>query len=94
MELHYSLPKWFDNIFPEIDRKYESTVDRMKLVLNLAQRNIEENTGGPFAAAIFERESGQLIAPGINIVTSANCSVLHAEIVAIMLAQKKSVHMI
>ena len=29
-----------------------------------------------------------LVAPGINMVTVSNCSVLHAEIVALMLAQK------
>jgi tRNA(Arg) A34 adenosine deaminase TadA len=46
-------------------------------------------TGGPFGAAIFNLETHELIAPGINIVISSNCSVLHAEIVAIMLAQNK-----
>jgi tRNA(Arg) A34 adenosine deaminase TadA len=59
----------------------------MRFVIALARRNVEEGTGGPFAAAVFDAE-GRLIAPGVNLVVSASCSVLHAEIVALMLAQK------
>ncbi len=33
--------------------------------------------------------SGGLVAAGVNIVVSSNCSICHAEIVAIALAQKK-----
>jgi tRNA(Arg) A34 adenosine deaminase TadA len=33
-------------------------------------------------------DSGKLISLGVNIVEASNCSVLHAEIVAIALAQK------
>ena len=58
------------------------------MVIELSRKNIEAGTGGTFGAAIFEIPSGKLIAPGVNLVTSANCSVLHAEIVAIMIAQK------
>jgi len=61
----------------------------MELVTTLARRNVDEGTGGPFGAGIFDMLSGRLIAPGINMVMSANCSVAHAEIVAMMLAQKR-----
>jgi len=61
--------------------------ERMRLVIELARQNVEQKTGGPFAAAVFDHQ-GNLIAPGVNMVVSANCSVLHAEIVAIALAQK------
>jgi len=61
--------------------------ERMRLVIELARQNVEQKTGGPFVAAVFDHQ-GNLIAPGVNMVVSANCSVLHAEIVAIALAQK------
>ena len=61
----------------------------MELVITLARKNVDEGTGGPFGAGIFEMLTGRLIAPGTNMVMSANCSVAHAEIVAMMLAQKR-----
>jgi tRNA(Arg) A34 adenosine deaminase TadA len=83
-----SLPDWLiayisaeKIILPELE-------DRVRLVIKLSELNVKENTGGPFAAAVFD-DKGELIAPGVNLVQSANCSILHAEIVAIALAQKK-----
>lgn len=60
----------------------------MRWVVNLSRINVREGTGGPFAAAVFETESGQLLAAGMNLVTTARCSLAHAEIVAIGLAQR------
>ncbi|HSO21079.1 MAG TPA: nucleoside deaminase, partial [Desulfosarcina sp.] len=57
-------------------------------VIELARRNVDAETGGPFGAAIFESRSGRLVAPGVNRVIPGNCSAAHAEIIAIMLAQK------
>ena len=45
--------------------------------------------GGPFGAAIFEIGTGKLVAPGVNLVVPSNCSVMHAEMVAIILAQQR-----
>ncbi len=87
-KIEISLPVWLENYFQDRSDVYPSVEDRMRLVIELSRMNIEAGTGGPFAAAIFEAESGKLIAPGVNIVASTNCSVLHAEIVAIMIAQK------
>jgi tRNA(Arg) A34 adenosine deaminase TadA len=44
--------------------------------------------GGPFGAAVFEIESGKLIAPGVNLVLPLNSSLAHAEAVAIMAAEQ------
>jgi tRNA(Arg) A34 adenosine deaminase TadA len=41
-----------------------------------------------FGAAIFERETGRLLASGVNLVTSLDCSLFHPEIVAIMVAER------
>jgi hypothetical protein len=38
----------------------------MELVLRLAKENIIRNTGGPFSAAIFNMENGELISVGLN----------------------------
>ena len=59
----------------------------MKLVIALARQNMERNTGGPFGAGIFERDSGCLVAVGVNQVEASNCSIAHAEMLAIAIAQ-------
>jgi tRNA(Arg) A34 adenosine deaminase TadA len=66
---------------------YATVEERMQLAVRLAGENIKHG-GGPFGAAIFEMESGRLVAPGINLVQQSNCSVVHAEIVAIIMAQQ------
>jgi len=61
----------------------------MRFVIDLAKQNIEQATGGPFGAAVFDMESGQLLAPGVNLVEPAHCSIAHAEMVAFALAQQR-----
>jgi len=82
------LPQWVHNILPGSEVVCSSVEERMDLAITLAANNIRNN-GGPFGAAVFEQQSGRLVAPGINLVLQSNCSVVHAEIVAIMLAQQK-----
>ena len=82
------LPQWVNDILPESELFCSTLEERMELAITLAANNIKNN-GSPFGAAIFERHTGKLIAPGINLVLQTNCSVVHAEIVAIMLAQQK-----
>ena len=60
----------------------------MAFVIALSRRNVLEQTGGPFGAAVFERASGRLVAPGVNIVLAGNTSLAHAEATAFMLAQQ------
>lgn len=60
--------------------------ERMDLVLDLARRNVENHTGGPFAAGIFNRDTGALVAASVNLVEPAKAAIAHAEIVAIALA--------
>ena len=61
--------------------------ERMRFVVGLSRKNIEYGTGGPFAAAVFDVDSGRLIAASVNLVTNVGLSVAHAEIVALMQAQ-------
>ncbi len=87
--IEIALPEWIDAVLPDANPVYARLEDRMALVIALARENVHAGTGGPFGAGIFEMDSGRLIAPGVNLVMSSNCSVAHAEIVAIMLAQKR-----
>lgn len=62
--------------------------ERMRFVLGLARENIAVG-GGPFAAAVFERVGGRLVAAGVNRVVATHCSSAHAEVLALSLAQQK-----
>ncbi len=81
------LPEWIEE-FVSPDRIYPTTEDRMRLAVELSRENVRRGTGGPFGAAIFERDTGKLVAPGVNLVVTEGCSAFHAEMVAIMVAQR------
>ena len=86
------LPLWLTEYLsksPEIN----STIDeRMNFILNLAQRNVKFRTGGPFAAGVFESKTNSFISAGVNLVTTTQASIAHAEIVALTLAQQAVRH--
>jgi len=82
------LPGWTQTFLANTDQTYPTADERMRLVIKLAQLNIEHQTGGPFGAGIFELRTGRLIAVGVNLVESANCSIAHAEMLAIAVAQQ------
>lgn len=83
------LPEWLHRLLQqEKSTTYESMESRMQLAIHLAQRNIEEGTGGPFAAAIFDMEKHTLLSAGVNLVVPSHCSIAHAEMVAIATAQQ------
>jgi len=86
-ELTIQLPEWVAAYIDQSSMMFSGIEDRMDFVIQLSKKNIVHQTGGPFGAAVFDSD-GHLIAPGINMVTTANCSILHAEMVAIALAQK------
>lgn len=70
-------------------RNFPQPEQRMRFVVGLSRRNFEEHSGGPFGAAVFESESGRLLAAGVNCVVPARNSVAHAEILALALAQQE-----
>jgi tRNA(Arg) A34 adenosine deaminase TadA len=86
-ELTIRVPDWVEGFLAICPQEFPSVEDRMNLVIALARRNVQQQTGGPFAAAVFD-PGGRLVSAGVNMVTASNCSVLHAEIVALALAQK------
>lgn len=86
-EIHLALPAWID---AEIDAAHVHVDDeaRVGLAIRLARRNVEERTGGPFGAAIFDAQ-GHVLAVGVNRVLSQRCSAAHAELLALMTAQAR-----
>jgi len=87
-ELNLSLPNWLSAFLAEPEYLVPDRQKRMQLVIDLARLNIEHQTGGPFGAAVFESPTGKLIAPGVNLVETSKCSLAHAEMVALALAQQ------
>lgn len=82
-------PEWVDG-FVQWDRAYATDEDRMSLAIDLAKQNVLRGTGGPFGAAIFERATGAVLSVGMNSVVRLNNSTLHAEMLAIMMAQRRA----
>jgi tRNA(Arg) A34 adenosine deaminase TadA len=82
------LPQWLTESLECSPKIFPTQEDRMRCIVALARENVVQQTGGPFGAGVFDA-SGHLIAAGVNLVMSSNCSIFHAEIVAIALAQKK-----
>ena len=83
--IEITLPDWLSG---ELVDRLETPEERMAYAIRLADLNVENETGGPFGAAIFEVESGKLVAAGVNRVIPANTSIAHAETVALALAQQ------
>jgi tRNA(Arg) A34 adenosine deaminase TadA len=81
------LPDWVLDL-AQPGARYPSIEERMRFVIGLAATNVERNTGGPFGAAVFEADTGILVAPGVNIVEAGRCSLAHAEAMALMVAQQ------
>lgn len=87
-DLTLRLPDWVAGLLPSGDAVYEGVEDRMRLAIELSRRNVECGTGGPFGAAVFERDTGRLLGVGVNRVVPAGCSIAHAEMLALALAQR------
>jgi tRNA(Arg) A34 adenosine deaminase TadA len=85
--VHLEYPDWVESVV-DWDRIYGSDQDRMRLAIAVSRANVERGTGGPFGSAIFESESGRLVAVGMNSVVRLNNCVLHGETFAFMMAQQ------
>lgn len=81
-------PDWVNGLV-DWERRYAGDEDKMHLAIALSRENVERGTGGPFGAAIFERDTGRLVAVGMNSVLRLNNCTLHGEMVAFMMAQQR-----
>ena len=91
-QIKLDLPIWVDSFLNNQPKIINDPKEQIRFVLALTEMNIREKTGGPFGSAVFEVDSGKLISVGVNVVVQQNCSAAHAEMMALMLAQKKLSH--
>ena len=85
--IEITLPAWVES---QVDwqQTYGNAEAQMQLAVTLARENVLRDLGGPFGAAIFD-PAGKVVSVGVNRVFPLHNSVLHAEMVAFMLAQKR-----
>jgi tRNA(Arg) A34 adenosine deaminase TadA len=81
------MPAWVEEVLARWPSHLPALEERMRLAIALSRRSLEAG-GGPFGAAVFDARDGRLIAPGVNLVVPARCSVAHAEVIAIAVAQQ------
>lgn len=87
LQFHLSLPDWAVTSLNDLPSHLPGLEARMAVVIEFARQNFLHDTGGPFAAGVFERDSGRLVVIGVNRVVPSNCSSAHAEVMALSLAQ-------
>lgn len=87
-EMVIRLPAWVEGFLLALPERLPRQEDRVGIAIELARRNVANRTGGPFGAAVFDG-AGRLLAPGVNLVVPSSCSILHAEMVALALAQRR-----
>ena len=67
--------------------RFTNDETRVRFVVGLAYENVVRGTGGPFAAAVLVRATGQVVSIGLNAVERLQCSVAHAELIALAAAE-------
>ena len=91
-EFQITLPEWVREFARDLPGRLESDSERMAVAVELARRNVRAGTGGPFGALVVASQIGLPISLGVNRVEPAGCSIAHAEIVALSLAQRRVGH--
>jgi len=91
MSLHMTcrleLPGWLDEFVSAWTEPIDTIEQRMHLAVALASENVKHHTGGPFGAIVVEEDTSRLLGVGVNLVTTLELSLAHAEMVAVSLAQ-------
>lgn len=90
--LTLNLPDWASEVLAAPRPELRSREARMAFAIGLARRNVEQGTGGPFGALVYDLQAGRLVALGVNVVLASGCSLAHAEMMAIGLAQQARGH--
>lgn len=89
MEFALTLPGWALRENEALPPRMPTLEERMAAVIRFSRLNFEQGTGGPFAAGVFERDSGAPVLLGVNRVMPLQCSSAHAEVTTLTLAQQK-----
>lgn len=83
------LPDWLVRELHTYTARLPTAEERVGLTNTLAARNYKEGNGGPFAALVVDHKTGELISLGVNVVLSSGLSSVHAEVMALSLAQAR-----
>ena len=86
--IEIKMPDWSKQTFVQPGIHYDTDERKAEIAIGMSYKNVTHNTGGPFGAAIFD-DLGMLIAVGVNVVVPENACIAHAEMMAIMEAQKR-----
>lgn len=81
----WELPPWIGEEL-DLGAKLASDEAKMRYAIDVAARNVAHG-GGPFGALIVQAHTGSILSVGANWVMRQHCSLLHAEIAAIVFAQ-------
>lgn len=87
--LRIETPGWLDGLArPDLGPSADDEA-RMGWVLDVLDRQVEEQTGGPFAAAVFSGQTGEVLGVGVNRVEPTSTCVAHAEVLALAEATQR-----
>jgi tRNA(Arg) A34 adenosine deaminase TadA len=81
-------PAWLAGAI-DWQRRYATDEEKMAVAILLSRLNVTHRTGEPFGAAIFRSDDNQLISVGMSQVVRQSNSILHAEVMAIMMAEQR-----
>jgi len=87
MQCEVKLPGWLASFVEKWPDPLETVEQRMRLAVELSAENVRHHSGGPFGAIVIEEQSNRLLGVGVNLVTTLELSIAHAEMVALSLAQ-------
>jgi tRNA(Arg) A34 adenosine deaminase TadA len=83
MGLRLDGPLWLDAFSrPELGPD-AGDAERMAWVADLVDRQVDERTGGPFAAAVFDGLTGEVLGAAVNRVEATSTCIAHAEVLAL-----------
>ena len=86
--INIEYPFWLADTI-DWQRRYVTDGEKMAVAILLSRLNVMHRTGEPFGAVIFRSEDGQLISVGMSQVVRQSNSILHAEVMAIMMAEQR-----
>lgn len=84
--ISWELPAWFSEGL--VGSMLSDDTAKMTGAIELARASVEHG-GGPFGALVIDRQTNRVIAAAANQVLEGNCSLLHAETLALAAAQAR-----
>jgi tRNA(Arg) A34 adenosine deaminase TadA len=81
--LHIDGPGWLADVRPPPPGGAATDEVRMDWLVGVLERQVDEGTGGPFAAAVFDGTTGAVLAVAVNRVEHSSACIAHAEALAL-----------